>query len=49
MRFKGYVNKVLVGESIAEFDYQPAKCARSYRMVVAAQEYQHAERRGSAL
>lgn len=34
VRFKGYVNKVLVGESIAEFDYQPNKCARSYRMVV---------------
>jgi hypothetical protein len=34
VRFKGYVNKVLVGESIAEFDYQPNKCARSYRLVV---------------
>jgi hypothetical protein len=34
VRSKGYLNKVLVGESIAEFDYQPNKCARSYRMVV---------------
>jgi hypothetical protein len=34
VRFKGYLNKVLVGESIAEFDYQPNKCARSYRLVV---------------
>jgi len=34
VRFKGYVNKVLVGESITEFDYQPNKCARRYRMVV---------------
>jgi hypothetical protein len=34
VRTKGYLNKVLVGESIAEFDYQPNKCERSYRMVV---------------
>jgi hypothetical protein len=34
VRIKGYVNKVLVGESIAAFDYQPNKCARSYRLVV---------------
>ena len=34
VRFKGYVNQVLTGESIAEFEYQPGKCARSYRMVV---------------
>jgi len=34
VRFKGYLNKILVGESIAEFDYQPNKCARSYRLVV---------------
>jgi hypothetical protein len=34
VRSKGYLNKVLVGESIAEFDYQPKKCARSYRLVV---------------
>jgi len=30
----GYENKRLVGESIAEFDYQPGKCSRSYRVVV---------------
>jgi hypothetical protein len=34
VRFKGYQNKVLRGESIAEFDYQPNKCGRSYRLVV---------------
>ena len=34
MRFKGYLNKKLVGESVAEFDYQPTKCGRSYRLVV---------------
>ena len=33
VRLKGYRNKVLVGESIAEFEYQPAKCAKSYRVV----------------
>jgi hypothetical protein len=30
----GYENKRLVGESIAEFDYQPGKCSRRYRVVV---------------
>src|SRR6516225_5767670 len=34
VRFKGYLNKKLVGESIAEFNYQPNKCGRSYRLVV---------------
>ena len=34
VRFKGYVNKVLVGESVAEMEYQPAKCAQAYRLVV---------------
>jgi hypothetical protein len=34
VRMKGYENKVLVGESVAEFEYQPMKCARAYRMVV---------------
>ncbi len=34
VRFKGYLNKVLVGESAAEFDYQPNKCGRAYRLVV---------------
>lgn len=34
----GYQNKRLQGESIAEFDYQPGKCSRSYRMVVVRKE-----------
>lgn len=34
VRFKGYLNKKLVGESIAEFNYQPNKCGRNYRLVV---------------
>lgn len=34
VRMKGYENKVLVGESVAEFEYQPRKCAHAYRMVV---------------
>jgi len=34
VRTKGYLNKVLRGESIAEFDYQPNKCTQSYRLVV---------------
>ena len=34
VRFKGYPNKKLVGETVAEFDYQPLKCGRSYRLVV---------------
>jgi hypothetical protein len=32
VRFKGYPNKKLVGETVAEFDYQPLKCG-SYRLV----------------
>ena len=34
VRFKGYKNKVLVGEDIAEIDYQPLKCSRSYRLII---------------
>ena len=34
VRFKGYLNKVLVGESVAELDYQPVKCGQAYRLVV---------------
>lgn len=34
----GYKNLVLVGESYTEFDYQPTKCARPYRMVVVRKE-----------
>ena len=32
--FKGYENKVLVGEDIAEIEYQPHKCARLYRLII---------------
>jgi hypothetical protein len=31
---KEYLNKRLVSEAIAEFDYQPTNCDRTYRMVV---------------
>jgi hypothetical protein len=31
---KGYRNKQLMSESIAEFEYRPGKCSRSYRVVV---------------
>ena len=34
VRFRGYLNKKLVAESVAEFDYQRTKCGRSYRLVV---------------
>jgi hypothetical protein len=34
VRFKGYQNKVLVGESVAEMEYRPRKCAGSYRLIV---------------
>ena len=34
----GYQNKRLQGESLAEFDYQPGKCSRSYRIVVIRKE-----------
>ena len=34
VRFKGYLNKKLLGESVAQFNYQPLKCGRSYRLVV---------------
>jgi len=34
VRFKGYLNKKLIGESLAEFDYQPHKRGCSYRLVV---------------
>ncbi|HEY5811897.1 MAG TPA: IS1380 family transposase [Terrimicrobiaceae bacterium] len=32
--FKGYENKVLVGEDITEMAYQPLKCSRPYRLIV---------------
>src|SRR5690242_9983726 len=34
VRSKAYLNKKLVGESVAQFDYQPHKCRRAYRLVV---------------
>lgn len=34
----GYLNKTLVGEQIAEFDYRPGKCDRSYRVIVLKKE-----------
>ena len=34
VRFKGYENKVLVGEDITEIEYQPNKCSRPYRLII---------------
>jgi hypothetical protein len=34
VRFKGYENRVLTGESIAEVEYRPEKCKRSHRLVI---------------
>jgi len=34
VRSRGYLNKKLVGKSVAEFDYRPHKCHRAYRLVV---------------
>ena len=34
VRAKGYENKVLVGESIAEVQYKPNKCGRNYRLII---------------
>ena len=34
VRAKGYQNKVLVGESVAEIPYRPHKCGREYRLVI---------------
>lgn len=34
VRIKGYENKVLIGESVAEMEYQPVKCKQSYRLVI---------------
>jgi hypothetical protein len=31
---KEFTNRVLVGEDIAEMDYQPLKCAKPYRLVI---------------
>ena len=34
VRWKGYKNQVLVGESVAEIEYQPVKCGQTYRLVI---------------
>ena len=34
VRFKGYPNKKLVGESVAEIQYRPNKCKQSYRLII---------------
>lgn len=34
VREKGFENLVLVGEDVAEIEYQPAACRRSYRLVI---------------
>jgi hypothetical protein len=34
VRAKGYLNKVLVGESVAQISYRPHKCKRDYRLVI---------------
>lgn len=34
VRAKGYLNKVLVGESVAQITYRPNKCEREYRLVI---------------
>ena len=34
VRFKGYQNKKLVGESVAEIQYRPNKCKQAYRLVI---------------
>ena len=34
VRFKGYQNQVLKGESVAEIEYQPQKCERPFRLVI---------------
>jgi hypothetical protein len=34
VRAKGYLNQVLVGESVTELEYQPGQCVRPYRLIV---------------
>jgi hypothetical protein len=47
--FKGYENKVLVGEDITEMAYQPLKCSRPLSTHRPAQEHQCAKGRESPL
>ena len=49
VRFKGYENKVLIGEDIAEIDYQPLKCSRLLSAHHRAQEHQRAKGRAGSL
>jgi len=49
VRFKGYLNKKLVGESVAEFNYQPNKCGRAYRLVVVRKNISVQRRRSRTL
>jgi hypothetical protein len=34
VRFKGYQNKKLVGESVAEIQYRPGKCGQPFRLII---------------
>jgi hypothetical protein len=34
VRAKGYLNKVLVGESVAQISYRPLKCKQDHRLVI---------------
>jgi hypothetical protein len=34
VRQKGYLNKKLLGEDVAEVEYKPGKCAKSYRLII---------------
>jgi hypothetical protein len=34
VRWKGYSNQKLIGESVTEIAYQPGKCARPYRLII---------------
>jgi len=44
---KGWKNLVLQGEELAEFEYQPTRCSRPYRMIVLRKEIE--ERKGQTV
>lgn len=44
---RGWKNRVLLGEELAEFEYRPTKCSRSYRMIVLRKEIE--ERKGQTV
>ena len=44
---KEWKNKVLLGEELAEFEYRPTKCSRSYRIIVLRKEIE--ERKGQTV